>query len=103
MKYKAVRTTVDGIPFASKKEARRYEELKMLRVQRIVSDIQLQPKFKIEVNGKFICHYIADFCYIDHARHCSVIYEDVKGYKTPVYKLKKKLTEALFNITIHEV
>ena len=53
-KYKAIRTEVDGITFASKKEAMRYKELKFLREQKRISDLVLQPKFPIEVCGKKI-------------------------------------------------
>ncbi len=101
-KYKNVITTIDNIKFHSKKEARRYEELRMMRKAKLISDLELQPNFKIILNNQFICNYKADFAYHDHAIG-QVIYEDVKGFKTQVYKLKKKLTEAQYNITIHEL
>ena len=99
-KYKAIRTQVDGITFASKKEAMRYKELKFLREQKRISDLVLQPKFPIQVNGKKICTYIADFIYNEDGIQ---VVEDVKGVKTSVYRIKKKLTEAIYNITIKEV
>ena len=99
-KYKAIRTEVDGITFASKKEAMRYKELKFMREQRRISDLVLQPKFTIEVCGKKICTYIADFLYYENGNK---IIEDVKGVKTSVYRIKKKLTEAIYDITIKEV
>ena len=101
-KYKNKITTVDNIKFHSQKEAQRYLELKQLRQAKFISDLELQPSFKLSVNDKFICSYRADFAYFDH-KIGHVIYEDVKGFKTQVYKLKKKLTEALYNITIHEI
>ena len=99
-KYKAIKTEVDGIMFASKKEAMRYKELKFLRSQYRISDLILQPKFPVEVCGKKICTYVADFLYYENGEK---IIEDVKGVKTPVYRLKKKLVEAIYNITIKEV
>ena len=99
-KYKAIKTEVDGIMFASKKEAMRYKELKFLRSQYRISDLILQPKFPVEVCGKKICTYVADFLYHENGQK---IIEDVKGVKTPVYRLKKKLVEAIYNITINEV
>lgn len=99
-KYKAIKTEVDGIMFASKKEAMRYKELKFLRSQYRISDLILQPKFPVEVCGKKICTYVADFLYYENGQK---IIEDVKGVKTPVYRLKKKLVEAIYNITIKEV
>lgn len=99
-KYRAIRTEVDGIMFASKKEALRYKELKFLLQEQRISDLVLQPKFPIEVNGKKICTYIADFIYNEDGIQ---VVEDVKGVKTSVYRIKKKLTEAIYNITIKEV
>jgi hypothetical protein len=99
-KYRAIRTEVDGIMFASKKEAMRYKELKFLLQEQRISDLVLQPKFPIEVNGKKICTYIADFIYNEDGIQ---VVEDVKGVKTSVYRIKKKLTEAIYNITIKEV
>ena len=99
-KYKAIRTEVDGIMFASKKEAMRYKELKFLRSEYRISDLILQPKFPVEVCGKKICTYVGVFLYYENGEK---IIEDVKGVKTPVYRLKKKLVEAIYNITIKEV
>ena len=99
-KYRAIRTEVDGIMFASKKEAMRYKELKFLLQEQRISDLVLQPKFPIEVCGKKICTYIADFIYNEDGKQ---VVEDVKGVKTSVYRIKKKLTEAIYNITIKEV
>lgn len=98
-KYHAIKTEVDGFVFDSKAEARRYSELKLLEKVGEIKDLQLQPPFPVFVNGKLICHYIADFSYHEKGKY---IVEDVKGVKTPVYRLKKKLVEALYNITITE-
>lgn len=95
-KYKNKKTIVDGIPFDSKKEAGRYQELKLLVRGGVIKDLELQPVFEIipkqKRNGKTIkrAKYIADFKYIDTKRGITVV-EDVKGFKTDVYKLKKKM------------
>lgn len=85
------RRTVDGITFASMGEMNRYLELKMLETAGIISDLELQPKFllipKTEKGGRAV-YYYADFKY---TKNGSIIYEDVKGVQTDVYKLKKKL------------
>ena len=52
---------------------------------------------QIEIGGTLICTYKADFVYF--ARNRRVI-EDVKGYRTPLYRLKKKLVEALYRGTV---
>lgn len=100
-KYKAVKTVVDGITFASKKEAKRYSELLILQRAKVISELELQPPFKVAVNGRHICTYKADFCYREKSG-CYVV-EDVKGVKTPVYSLKKKLVEAIYGIEIVEI
>ena len=99
-KYKNIVTTIDNIRFHSKKEANRYRELCLLNKSKIISDLELQPNFKITINNKFICNYKADFAYKQDGE---VVYEDVKGFRTQVYKLKKKLTEAQYNVTINEI
>tara|TARA_B100001287_G_C22326372_1_gene364129 strand:- start:158 stop:475 length:318 start_codon:yes stop_codon:yes gene_type:complete len=99
-KYKNIVTTIDNIRFHSKKEANRYRELCLLNKSKIISDLELQPNFKITINNKFICNYKADFAYKQDGQ---IVYEDVKGFRTQVYKLKKKLTEAQYNVTIKEI
>src|SRR4051812_28082113 len=108
-KYRAVRTEVDGIVFASKREAKRYSELKMLRDSGHIFLLVRQPRYRLVVNGKHCGDYVADFEYFpmkaggteyDPGRK---VIEDVKGVKTPVYRLKKKLVEAIYGIEIREV
>jgi hypothetical protein len=99
-KYRAVRTIVDGITFASKAEARRYSELKILEKAGDIKELELQPSYPININDNHICTYRADFRYVDSGGVRVV--EDVKGMKTPVYKLKKKLMQA-FGVTITEI
>lgn len=101
-KYRAIPTVIDGIRFASKKEANRYGELKLLFVYGKIASLETQPKFKLAINGEPICTYVADFKYIDLVSLKTVI-EDVKGMKTPVYRLKKKLMKAIHGIEIQEV
>tara|TARA_B100000482_G_C12528735_1_gene267504 strand:- start:430 stop:738 length:309 start_codon:yes stop_codon:yes gene_type:complete len=100
-KYKNIITTVDNIRFHSKKEANRYRELCILNKSKLILDLELQPNFKITINNKFICNYKADFAYKN--KDGEIVYEDVKGFRTQVYKLKKKLTEALYNVKIIEI
>jgi len=100
-KYHATRTEVDGYVFASKAEARRYSELKLLEQAGEIDHLMLQPKYEIAINKKHICNYFADFQYRLHRG--AYVVEDVKGVRTPVYQLKKKLVEAIYGITIAEV
>ena len=93
-KFNAVRTEVDGVKFASKKEAARFSELALLNKAGEISDLKLQPRFPCVVNGIKVCTYVADFEYIN--LDGEVIVEDSKGFKTPMYRLKKKLFEAIY-------
>lgn len=91
-KFNAKRTLVDGISFHSKKEAERYKILSLLESQGRISNLRLQPRIPLMVNGKKIGHYVADFEYELSGKN---IIEDVKSIatKTSVYKLKKKILE----------
>lgn len=93
-KYHARKCVVDGIEFDSQKEARRYGELKLLEKAGVIQQLVLQPKYtlqpKFKLNGKThrAITYKADFEYTQNGER---IVEDVKGYKTQSYKIKKKL------------
>lgn len=100
-KYGAERTTVDGRSFASKKEARRYSALKLLERAGDIVELSIQPRFPIKINNVLVTTYVADFVYVD--RRCGkTIIEDAKGFKTPIYKLKKKLMLAVHGIEVLE-
>ena len=118
-KYHATKTMVDGIVFDSKKEAKRYEALKMMERSGLIADLQRQVKFVLipaqrepstygkrggEIKGKVIekeCAYIADFVYLDVYGH--LVVEDVKGIRTDAYKIKRKLMLSVHGIQIKEV
>ena len=107
-KYHAKKTVVDGITFVSLKEASRYKALKALQEEGKIRDLILQPSFELQPgfrkNGKGYraIEYRADFMYLDETGQKVV--EDVKGMKTDVYSLKKKLFEFKFpELTITEV
>ena len=103
-KYNNRKTNVDGIVFDSKKEAQRYGELKCREMAGDIIDLKLQVPFGFVLPGdsKPVFKYIADFVYLDRTNGQFKI-EDVKGFKTPLYKLKKKLIEKKFNIKIIEI
>lgn len=108
-KYHSKKAVVDGIEFDSKAEAKRYCELKMLERAGKIKDLSLQHKFELQPsfkkNGKTIraIVYVADFVYLDLER-MRIEVEDVKGFKTKEYLLKKKLFEYKFpTLTITEI
>ena len=100
-KYGAQPTTIDNIRFASKREAYRYQNLKLLQEANEIEALQLQFPFEIKINGILVCRYIADFCYTDRTTGEAIV-EDVKGVRTPLYKLKRKLMSAVHGIEILE-
>lgn len=107
-KYNAKRTEVDGIKFDSQAEANYYSELLILKRTGDVVDIKLQPRFLLQEpfvkNGVKIpkVEYVADFLVTYGDGRQEVI--DVKGYKTPVYKLKRAWFEGKYReLTIREV
>ena len=114
-KYHAKPCVVDGIRFASQKEAKRYGELKLLEKAGAIHLLTLQPEFELWSGaGKGyvqtpIGTYRADFSYCEcpgGAGNCGwslVTVEDVKGFKTPLYRWKKKHVEAQYGIAICEI
>ena len=98
-KYAACKTVVDNITFDSKREAKRYGELMMLFRIGGIRNLELQPEFDFKVDGKKVFTYRADFAYFIGQKR---VVEDVKGVRTPLYKLKKKLIEASYKIEVLE-
>ena len=94
--------TVDNVRFASKAEAARYTELKILYRSGKISGLILHPKFEIRwpTNNQKICSVILDFQYTDG--NGDIVYEDVKSgpTNTAVSKLKRKLCETAYGIDI---
>lgn len=85
----------------SKKEAAQCDDLHLLLKGKQISELTQQPVFDIIVNGKKICTYRADFGYRDMKTGERFVL-DVKGMKTAVYRLKKKLMLAVWGIEIKE-
>jgi uncharacterized protein DUF1064 len=100
-KYGAKACIINGIPFPSRKEGNRYAELILMQHGGYIRDLEIQVRFDIEVNGIHVCQYIADFTYWDVKQGRKVV-EDAKGFKTDVYRLKRKLMRACYGIDIIE-
>jgi hypothetical protein len=106
-KYRNKKVVIDGIKFDSKKEGDRYLQLRLMEDTDYIKDLELQKKFelipKYEINGRKVraMNYICDFYYFDILNNRYVV-EDVKGMKTQVYKLKKKMFEYKYKIEIME-
>lgn len=119
-KYGAKKVEIDGIIFDSKKEGRRYQELKMLQKAGDISGLQRQVKYILIpaqrepdtkgprggiIKGKLLereCSYIADFVY-KNTHTGEWVIEDTKGFRTAEYKIKRKMMLYFHNIRIKEV
>ncbi len=103
-KFRNVKTEIDGVTFASKREANRYVQLKTLVRVGEIAALELQPRFDLVVNGHKVCRYVADFAY-ERVPTGERVVEDVKSKPTMTreYRIKKKLLKALYGIDIVEV
>lgn len=108
-KYNNKKITVDGQIFDSKKEANRYKELRLLEKAGAIKDLRMQVKFTLipaqrdEATGKVVereCSYKADFVYEEDGK---TVVEDVKGFRTKEYVIKRKLMLWRYGIRIREV
>jgi hypothetical protein len=106
-KYHARKVTLCGETFDSQRECNRYCELAMLQKAGEISGLRRQVKYELipaqKVGGKTVeraTTYIADFVYNEDGK---TVVEDVKGVRTPEYKIKRKLMLWLKGIRIKEV
>lgn len=95
-KFNAIRTVVDGIKFASKKESRVYEDLLLRQAAGEIIFFLRQVPFHLPGGVK----YVVDF--VTFERDGLVRFVDAKGMRTPLYVAKKKIVEAQYPIQIEE-
>jgi hypothetical protein len=96
-KFNAKPTTIDDIGFSSRKEANRYCELKLLQQSGEVVFFLIQVPFRLPGKVKYICDF--QIFWADG----TVTFEDVKGVRTPMFILKKKMVEELYPVEILEI
>ncbi len=102
-KYKNEKTIYNGIKYDSKKEAAYAQTLDLLKKAKgndRVLRVERQVKMPIRMDNKLICTYILDFR-VEYPDRLEFI--DVKGFRTAIYRLKKKLVEAFYECQIKEV
>jgi len=94
-KYKAEKQTFNGRSYHSKKEADYAVQLAWLKKTGEIKEIEPQHKIDIRVNGKHITNYYIDFKVIYSDGRIELI--EVKGFQTPEWLIKWRLTEALID------
>lgn len=96
-KFNAKPTVCDGISFGSKKESKRYVELKQLQSSGEVLFFLDQVPFRLPGGVKYRCDFLVFWA------DGYVTVEDVKGMRLPLYEAKKKIVESLYPIEIKEI
>ena len=104
-KYKAVKTTVAGVTFDSKREAARHAELLLLQRAGEIRGLRRQVVYELVPGVKFAgaararpaIRYTADFVYVEHDKF---VIEDVKGVETPEFRIKRHLLLALHGLEV---
>jgi len=100
LKYNNVRVEQDGFKFDSKKEHKRYCELKLLLKSGLISDLRLQVPYELipaqsgGLRKELKTVYKADFVYKENGID---VIEDTKGVKTDLYIIKRKLMKIMGN------
>lgn len=96
-KYGNKPMVVDGVRFHSKKEAKRWQQLKLDQLGGKISGLERQVPFRLVVEGQLICKLVIDFRYFKESPFGSrTVCEDSKGYQTADSRIKMKLAAALF-------
>ncbi|MBQ8399557.1 MAG: DUF1064 domain-containing protein [Clostridia bacterium] len=104
-KYHARKCTLPtGETFDSVKERDRYLELCLLQKAGQIEELKRQVRFRLipGQDDERPVDYYADFMYTD-CRTGETVVEDVKGFKTPEYIIKRKLMKYLLHIKVVEI
>lgn len=98
-KYGAKKMEADGRIFASKREARRYVALALMESAGEIADLRCQVRYDLYGQGGLLrspsgrrLQYVADFVYESDGK---TVIEDVKGMRTPLYRLKWSLMASM--------
>lgn len=89
--------TDEGL-FRSEGEYERWCQLKIEHRTGEITELEKQIPYDCRVNDIHVCYWIADFRY---RRAGALVVEDFKGYEDALFRLKKKLVEAVFGFEIH--
>lgn len=102
---KEVRDAAGKLLYRSKKEERRHSELLLMERLGAIVGLRREVRYKLLVRGRPVATYVADFVYVDRPKNGvkKKVVEDAKGVRTPYYKLKARLFEAVAGYKISEV
>lgn len=95
-KYRNERTDVDGITFDSKKEAARWQELRLLWNAGHITGLRRQVAYALHINGQLVGKFTPDFAYVEKGRQ---ICEETKSPITKAeagYRLRVRVFQALY-------
>lgn len=94
-KFNSVICEADNIKFRSKKERRRYLELKALQAAGECWFLRQVP-FYLPGNTKYVLDFLIFW------KNGTYTFEDTKGKRTPMFIMKKKQVESLYPVKIIE-
>lgn len=94
-KYGNIKKEYNGIVYHSQKEADYAFELDLRIKAKDIKSWDRQVRIDLKVNGYHICNYYIDF--VIHHNDKSLEYVEVKGFVTDLWRMKWKMTEAIFS------
>jgi len=104
-KYRNVPVVVDGVRFASKAEAKRWEILCAFEQAGLISKLERQvryilaPKVKIagEKRARSVLRFTADFRYVENGQ---TVVEDSKGYADTAFRIRQHLMKSIHGVDV---
>ena len=104
-KYRNQPVVIDGVRFDSKREANRWQELKILERAGKISMLRRQVPFVLaapvkiegEKRARPALRSVVDFTYWCD---CAFVVEDTKGRETPVSRIKRHLMKSVYGIDV---
>lgn len=101
-KFGAVRTMIDGMKFDSKREATRYQELRLLELAGEIRNLQRQVVIPligqhgpIKTTSGRAMRLTVDFRYEDKRANWATVYEDAKGMRTRDFDVRVAVAAAM--------
>jgi len=99
-------TFIGSERFASKREARCWQELQVLFHAKKITGLKRQVRIPLTTTPDTggdpvaVCHYVADFTFFEDGQY---VIADAKGWATDLYKLKRKWVRLQYGIEIREL